>query len=359
MAEEREIKKRRTVSNLVSATAHPLMGDTIPLPKCQHGSALMFERTDTKTGVSRQFYACSVSRDRKVCPLFHWKDDWDRKVSRGSYVDVVVPNGSKSVDTTPDKAGFAALTDNKANAQYFFSDDSVSIITDLCRAFGRREKMAGRPVLCLGTPTIHQSLVSQGVESFLFDDDDRLIQKFAPNSLKFNMFNGNSYGQELTHRSNYSIIVIDPPFQPELIPSLFHTLTETIGVSHDTLVLMAFPYFNQKQAQNCSQLKLTEIRLIYRNHKKFNKLNKSPVRLYSSLPIREIITLNHPEYRLCSDCDDYVYNDNIHCNKCEKCTGIHGKYKHCDDCGKCVKERAVHCEECRRCFLNSHKCSGT
>jgi hypothetical protein len=354
---------KRKITNLVdSAKTGITSHNTSHAPRCSHGAALRFSRTDKNTGLIRDFYACSVTRDRKLCRMFHWVEDWERKISRP-----VIVQSSENFDPSREKKtrydsnlGLDTFVDNSSNAQFTFDRDSISLIVSLCRA----TKPAIR-VLCLGTPSIYVELQKQGINSVLLDEDERLA-KIANSVYRYNMFTGDFFASNPNLFDDFTVIICDPPFHPELLRALFDSLKRTFPSSYNSaLLLFAFPYFFHEQVVSaCSRLTtMTDVRLTYSNHKKYTSAKRSPVRLFISEPTLKSLLNDPPKgYRYCAECDEIVSEVNRHCAKCKRCTSIAGNrpYKHCEDCKLCVKESAVHCFKCRKCFISStHTCSNT
>jgi hypothetical protein len=346
--------KRKTISTLNNEEA-PTSPDTAHLPMCSHGVALKFSREDKKSGIIREFYACSANRDRKLCPLFYWVDEWEKKLRRQSpqeretsAADDFVPRGKETrMDAD---LGVATYTDDSANSQFLFDAASIDLTTRVISTY-LNEKNSAR-VLCIGTPTIHKALLAKGLDSLLLDEDARL-GTFLPHTSRYNMFNGESYGSSLPDDS-FSCIVIDPPFQPALIPALFKTLNQHFPKSLKGLLLLAFPYFNEAQILTSfdNLVKISDIRLTYRNHKKYVSGLRSPVRLFASVRIGDLLS-DAEGYRFCKDCKDLKHESNKHCSVCNACTTIAGSryYKHCIECNKCVKPDAVHDSDLNRCLV--------
>ena len=333
------------------------------VPRCEHGSALRFSRIDKKTGESRDFYACSVSRDRKLCRMFYWIDDWNRRMGRvGKRVmdDIVPSDPTREKKTRFDaNLGIDTFVDNSCNAQFTFDRDSISTIVALCKnsITGSSEPT----ILCIGAPSIHVQLKRQGVNSTLLDIDERLCS-ITDSVHRYNMFTGEFLGSAPSIPDKFSAIVCDPPFHPELYPALFSSLKKTFPNSYESsLILFASPYFFADQiVASCPRLtNMTDIRLTYSNHKKYVSGNRSPVRLFASCQSLKSLLPSIPKgYHTCESCDDVVSDSNRHCDECGKCTSVAGNshYKHCKECGKCVKQSAVHCDTCDRCFISSHTC---
>lgn len=259
------------------------------IPSCSHGKALKFNRLDKKSGITREFYACSSSRDRKVCSLFYWVDDWARKLKSGS---AIVRDLSQARPPREKKArvdadlGLSALTDNSTNAQFLFDSNSIDLIIRILVRYFESNNTYVKKVLCIGTPSVHKRLLElNGFDSVLLDDDDRLGSILA-NFRRFNMFNGNLYGNETSSLDDdFRVVVIDPPFHPELLPALFKSIERIFPCSlKSSLVLFAFPYFHKVRLESASRglLQITDIRMTYRNHKKYKTEHRSPVRLFTS-----------------------------------------------------------------------------
>ena len=336
--------ERRTTSKLCVGNTEEEARD--PVPKCSHGHALKFSRFDKKTGSEREFYACSSSRDRKICSLFYWADDWKRKVRSGSFQDirtmVSVEKPTKKYRFDSD-LGVEALTDNSTNAQYLFDNESVDLICSVIDGYSQRYD--SKRVLCIGTPFLHKRLLELRVESVLLDEDERLTSVFPTSCIRFNMFNGNLYGNA-SPGDDFGVVVMDPPFHPELLPALFKSLRSIFPSSLGNLVLFAFPYFHSVKVENAFDglLKITDVRLTYRNHKKYTTGERSPVRLFSSENFSSFMRSlgDSSMYKLCESCDSFAYKSNKHCDECNKCSSIAGKtgmFFHCKLCGKCVKQK--------------------
>jgi hypothetical protein len=254
--------------------------------------------------------------------------------------------------------GIPALADNSANAQFTFDDLTIDLILGVI--FKEISDRRTLKVLCLGTPSIHKALLDKGHETTLLDEDDRLTD-ILPSSHRFNMYNGNWYETSAASiGDSFTVIVMDPPFHPKLLPALFRTVAEIFPNSFSSgLLLFAFPYFNEKDVVTaCSRLQMSDMRLTYRNHKKYVTGETSPVRLYMSCePVWG--DFEHLNHKFCDKCKKIVHASNFHCENCSACTTTAGKrpYKHCVMCDKCVKPDAVHCSSCKRCFISNHTCT--
>ena len=348
---------RGTVSNLV--LEETIISTDAIVPECSHGRALKFKRIDVKTESAREYYACSANRDRKLCSLFFWVEDWEKKLKTGSaIIKPEVSRRDKKIKLD-DSIEVDTLADNKSNAQFIFDASTISMITSVITTY-----LSTRPskrVLCIGAPSIHKALLKDEMDSTLLDEDARLVNTFA-NTHRFNVYNGSFFHSKMAPSSDdYDIIICDPPFQPALLPALFQTIGKLFPKSFESgLFLFAFPYFNVEEVTNaCPKLTMTDIRLTYKNHGKYTNGERSPVRLFSSHKVRSFMdTLASDQHVHCEKCDEFVSDLNAHCDECNKCTSIAGKiaYKHCQECKKCVKPNAEHCNSCSRCFVTRHKC---
>lgn len=338
---------RRTISKLVIESKE----EAEAVPECSHGKALKFTRMDLKLGKAREFYACSANRDRKICSLFFWVEDWERKVRKGGSAMTSKDELPRVKKTKVDETfEVPALVENSSNAQFLFDSSSVKNLVEILQ--GQIDVSTAR-VLCIGTPTVHRRLLDAKMDSTLLDEDERLVESLSQ-TIRFNMYNGNFFAGS-PPADDFNAIVLDPPFHPELLPALFNTLESAFPISlKRSTILFAFPYFNAGALHAAwPALVMTDIRLTYRNHKKYISAERSPVRLFSTKPVT---ALTDSEYKFCESCQVVVHCSNQHCEACAKCTTITGAgaYTHCVRCAKCVKPTAVHCKTCNGCFLGLH-----
>lgn len=142
----------------------------------QHGPALKFCRdsANDKKDAPRSFYSCSAVRDRKLCSLFVWEDEHLRgkkRVRDGAFSEGKFQSEAKRGSL----ASLKPLTNDRGNAQYLFSDETVAAVDAIIREWGlgilSERKIR---VLCLGTPTMHQNfcLAPDTFDSILFDMDE-------------------------------------------------------------------------------------------------------------------------------------------------------------------------------------------
>lgn len=395
-------------------------------PFCPHGPTLMFERytVDGKKS-GRKFYACSACRNRTDCKFFHWVDDkfsseheefwkFQRKMAEPPHTHeeymrrlnkilkipvsqrrfchscsaLILPSeedthqGHETIKNITDKQLlepsllFKTLENNKAEAQYFFSRNTVEFITALLKDIGFHR------IVCIGTPKIHEYIVSEevpGLSSILLDIDCRYMQFFNGQQFcHYNMFNNYFFGGESSKQNfkdflcknngNDIVLVVDPPFGG-LIDAISHTLKQITLLwkkcnrkenDQDIPLLWFFPYFNENRIlENMPQLEMMDYRVKYLNHKTFSckKQNKSsPIRIFTSIK-PSLFHLPDDAYRYCEACERYVTKENVHCFKCRACTTKDGKtYKHCDLCNRCVKPSYEHCTTCGKCVHANHDC---
>ncbi|KAF4678088.1 rRNA N6-adenosine-methyltransferase zcchc4 [Perkinsus chesapeaki] len=345
--------EKRTINKLV------LDNDDakVPPPQCEHGPAVRFRRitkaADGSVQDSRDFYACSAIRDRKICPLFCWVDEYERHAE----------NSAKRLRTSGPEREYDK-TNNKANAQYFFSGEAVGVIKRYVAKHGYHR------VLCLGTPVVYRTLSDSkdNVDTFLLDMDPVVVQKAESSGARFNMVNGYFFDDAGKDRNEgwlrsggVDIVVVDPPFQPELVPAIWRSLRSLLGSDAFSKVdvLFAFPYFSRDALQEspCApKLFMNEYRVDYANHKTY-KADRSPVRFFTRL--HELTNLPSSSYKVCKKCGGkWVHNSNVHCDLCGGCMTIHGAkaWEHCSRCGKCTKPGLKHCDNCTICLPVGHQC---
>ncbi|KAF4718788.1 rRNA N6-adenosine-methyltransferase zcchc4, partial [Perkinsus olseni] len=150
------------------------------------------------------------------------------------------------------------------------------------------------------------------------------------------------------------IVVVDPPFQPELVPAIWRCAREVLlgsEVFAKVDVLFAFPYFSREAlvgSEDSPKLVMNDYRVDYANHRTY-KADKSPVRFFTRF--HELTDLPAASYRVCEKCGGrWVHKANAHCDTCRACTTLHGNkaWSHCAACGKCTKPELKHCEKCER-----------
>ncbi|XP_014661983.1 PREDICTED: zinc finger CCHC domain-containing protein 4-like [Priapulus caudatus] len=388
-------------------------------PSCQHGPTVLFQRYTKDNSTSRQFYACSACRDRKDCSFFQWADDklscerlamrkqvseafhseksmqeeqqlilrkcLDSKDYQNKYCTtcgLLLPPGEclnhvnhnvKNVsvsDLTQPTAIIRAHTNNKMEAQYFFSRQTLSFL------MATFKELSIDSVLCIGTPTIHEVCVNQGViSSYLLDIDQRYEQFYPVNKFsRFNMFNRHFFNGEkgadnvdlILHKQNLAII-IDPPFGglAELLGGTLQHFMKRWKTLHarekrELPIFWVFPYFlEEKVKENLPNVVMLDYVVDYANHSSFksDKKRKSPVRIFTNVCAERIALPKEQGYCYCNECHRWVTSENKHCSVCNVCPSKDGNpWKHCFKCSKCVKGSREHCDTCQHCVLPKHIC---
>ena len=387
-------------------------------PSCLHGPALLFSRM-TADG-EKIYYACSAHRERKGCSFYKLKSEWDKnninytvpklqdsqplthanqfcRTCNMLLSDVtnkehkkhdVLENLSQKMLLQPSKL-LTPLDNAKSEAQYLFTEETVSIIVN------NLVKCGVKKVLCVGAPRIHEYILSSGekIESLMLDIDARYRQFYSETMfLHYNMFN--HYFFHENHKDIYLhflkngrfALITDPPFggRVEVLSSTLNKIRRDwykINGFEDTrmdcgtmknrcnepqqedfLILWMFPYFMEQHILRYNpDLVMMDMKVDYDNHSLFKTGNKgrkhgSPVRVFTNIPGNQFV-LPTPDYNLCTKCNRYVCRTNKHCNDCNNCTSKDGRpYKHCFKCKRCVKCSYVHCIKCNRCHLQERDC---
>ena len=400
-------------------------------PLCPHGPTLLFrkvsdgalrKRPKSKTP-NKLYYACSASRDIKFCSFYCERDQWIKDCSKilgkpkkfndstnyqyllnntqsrlGFCHDccrVIVDekfnickqhklnfhSNCNNVDYNVDCANYFRLptkllqaeTQNKNQAQYFFSENIIESILKYVVDLFRFDK-----IICIGCPTIHEQILCgrKNVDSILLDIDQRFEQFYPPTQfILFNMFNGHFFNQdgdkrlrEFIKQSDKVLLLIDPPFGG-LVECLSRTIEKFCSTYFQNILpstILFFPYFNEHWITRAfkQQLKITDFIVTYLNHGKFrsksDKPECSPVRIFTNISQIEFnfIDSNQKLYRWCNVCRRVVFKTNKHCNVCCACTARDATkaYHHCVDCGVCVKSSWSHCVKCFQCHLTGTGC---
>jgi len=251
-------------------------------------------------------------------------------------------------------------------------------------------------VVCVGTPRIHESIVSsnlkgtaQDIKSILLDIDVRLRPFYDSSSstwgtfCHYNMFNHFFFRD--TERDEYLtflkgnedvIIITDPPFggKCELIARSLNIIREDVTKVRNrestANIMWIFPYYMERQIQQeITDIKMSDYQVCYETkdansykdgletgNSGSRKLG-SPVRVFTTLPL-ENISLPEDSYKFCDKCKIWVSRISEHCAKCNICISKNGgTYWHCNKCQKCVKSTWKHCGKCGRCALPDHPCT--
>ncbi|XP_028391149.1 rRNA N6-adenosine-methyltransferase ZCCHC4-like isoform X2 [Dendronephthya gigantea] len=277
---------------------------------------------------------------------------------------------------------FKPLDKKKSFAQYLFSSSSVNFLLE---TFG---KLGYTKILCVGTPRIHEAIQAQKdgkINSLLMDLDHRYAQFNEKGQfIHYNMFNhhffegdsGKSLLQNFFQNSEpkSTLIILDPPFGGlvEVLAASVKKLWKLAGHSkqdkgsvepYKIPTIWIFPYFMEKHIiQELPSFKMCEFKVDYDNHPLYKKHHgtsskTSPVRIFTNVPLRNIVLPPEKGYRYCEKCERYVDDNNVHCQLCNDCTSKDGRvWIHCSQCGKCVKKGRIHCQSCDRCELPEHVC---
>jgi len=410
-------------ANLVGAKI--IFNDKSEKPKCPHGPTVLFEKV-TK-GVAKQFYSCSAYRDRKFCDFYHVKNE---KVTNGKtvkwavqrkdlirnkehgklYCDYLTLTGDDDIslifcqdcgvlgekgktfekdheshkmksiereDLSRPSQILEAEGRTRKEAQYFFNKQTCDFITNSLSSQNISH------VLCIGSPTIFESLNAQNssIKTLFLDIDSRYLALYSP--LQFcwyNFTNGyfflgeasQSVYEDFVREGGENLaIVLDPPFgvKSELIGEGFKRISSDVVEMAETknvpAIFWVFPYFMESKVKETGlNMAMSDYKVDYDNHKQFSggegqggRKQGSPVRIFTNVDLRKLALPKEEGYKLCSKCEFWVSEENEHCDKCKACTSKDGRtYVHCDPCGRCVKPTWSHCLECDRCLLPTHDC---
>ncbi|XP_017775093.1 PREDICTED: zinc finger CCHC domain-containing protein 4, partial [Nicrophorus vespilloides] len=392
-------------------------------PKCPHGPTLLFTRTGEE---DKPFFACSACRDRKDCEFFLWQSEYDmfskaknkywegqaKKYLRGvdhenlySVYEAVseMPENERMfckdcsvMQLDIDKVKhqkcntvfgvsddqmkrptemFQPLENDKTEAQYLFTKDTVKTIVEILR------KQNLTKVLCIGAPRIHEHIANEreDMKSMLLDLDRRFHNFYGPKEFCwYNSFNNHFFSEEAkTHFREFLtlsseeklVIVTDPPFggRVEPLAATFKSINklqqEINGNDADTPILWIYPYFMEPMILGSfPDFHMCDFKVDYDNHTLFTvgpkgRKKGSPVRIFTNLKPEAINLSGEDGYKHCETCKRWVSAENRHCAECGACTSKDGStYNHCLHCKRCVKESWKHCNACNRCAFVEHRC---
>jgi len=264
---------------------------------------------------------------------------------------------------------------DKKEAQYFFSNSTRQFLIDTII------KQGFTNILCIGCPSIFECLPSTiSSRSLLLDLDPRFLSFYSSKQFLWsNFFNGHFFHGEKSSTTftdflvscEKLLIILDPPFgaKTELISYSLDRIIgqlEMFNISATVSTIWVFPYYMERQLKQCrSDLVMSDYRVTYSGHEQFcegdsnssaRKLG-SPVRLFTSIPLRLLELPSKEGYKVCDVCMVWVSKENTHCDICGVCTSKDGRtYVHCTKCERCVKPTYSHCTKCERCKLPTHKC---
>ncbi|XP_063695905.1 rRNA N6-adenosine-methyltransferase ZCCHC4 [Culicoides brevitarsis] len=393
-----------------------IIDDSIKKPWCPHGPTLLFESTSSDKSTVRRFFACSACRDRSECPFYQEYDSESEEIEVQKEISkelVTFEEFQKSPvndrfycmkthsvylkSKTQSHSNFESIpfpstltkpseflppkSNDKKEAQYFFSTDTLTFFTRMFR------QLSINKVLCIGAPAMHDELLSHGIKSFLLDIDDRLFSFYPRTKFAYyNMFNHHFFRVndlqddpkaeylkflKNTKPTDSICIFTDPPFgclTDPLADTLRKIQEDFRKVNEGTLkivpIVLVFPYFMETYVRKVlPELSMSDYRINYVNHEKYNEKSNSrkdlgsPVRFFTNI-LPNLIKLPKEEYRYCEKCERFVSKSNNHCKLCGICPSKNGStYKHCKTCHFCVKPNYVHCPKCNKCTQKpGHKC---
>ncbi|VDK72561.1 unnamed protein product [Anisakis simplex] len=123
------------------------------------------------------------------------------------------------------------------------------------------------------------------------------------------------------------IIVCDPPFGI-MVEALFRTIRQLkdkfVDVhqkeSYRINLILVMPLFVGKHVKECDDsMEMVDYKICYVNHSKYAKPQKSIVRFFTGLPLKQFVLPAESGYRFCEMCERYVANENRHCGLCGIC----------------------------------------
>ena len=348
-------------------------------PRCQHGPMIQYERT-TETGKVTRFHACSAFRDKKKC-------NQRQVMSKPKFIknpsgfcsscQILLSSSDVKECETKDHNIIRKdlekplkllqnLEDSKSQAQYHFSQESLQVILDVI--YRQKPDL----VICIGAPTVFLSIKNS--EKILLDIDQRL-SPFIKEFCHYNMFNHHFFDQQsqdlyqsIIRLKRNVLVITDPPFggRPELIGQTLKRIANDLGQVQKYHFMWIFPYYMEHQIRRLDMnIQMSDYQVTYDQESNYRQGHAqagkrklgSPVRIFTNLPLNQIILDKLDSYRHCHTCNIYVCLTNRHCHECSSCTGKNGGlYKHCYECSRCVKHSWVHCATCQRCTLPDHSC---
>jgi len=282
------------------------------------------------------------------------------------------------------------LSDNKTNAQYFFSQSTVDTLISLILTLKKYR------ILCIGTPRMYEGLRlfnkkqhsfgGKHIHCLLLDIDQRLEQFYAPSQFAcYNMFNHHFFNGDKSRNVYLKflkasclsdlLVIVDPPFGGliEVLAFTMKCILEDYCSQQDCRstefplisTLLFFPYFMERRILSAlPSFAMLDYQVEYENHLSFNgqcgesesiDAKLSPVRIFTNIDPSLIILPASQGYWFCSVCKRSVASTNKHCPKCESCTSKNGTtYIHCELCNYCVKPTWTHCMQCGHCELPGH-----
>ncbi|XP_058457703.1 rRNA N6-adenosine-methyltransferase ZCCHC4 isoform X2 [Malaya genurostris] len=378
-------------------------------PICEHGPTVLFRLPSINGSHSKQFFACSASRDGSCTFRINQgssKKNTHSNKSNERYVmirntpvsrkvfcikcqELVVESEIKNHVNHPflnkltekmlkePTRILSPLSVDKSEAQYFFTGSTLLCI------YGIFKQLKITKVVCLGAPRLHEYLVTKTkIVSLLLDIDNRFRWFYNDTRfLQYNMFNNYFYDGtsaqnvliqflKIVGSSDIICIFADPPFgcRSELLAQTIRQLNELYNQTNSYIqnilpVFWVYPYFMEIYIRKeIPSMEMSDYRINYTNHKTYNNNKKhlkngSPVRLFTNVAL-DLFSLPKSNYQFCSKCHKWVSRSNRHCVICNNCTSKNNvTYRHCLKCNWCVKPNYQHCDKCGRCSqVQGHIC---
>ena len=308
-------------------------------PYCLHGPAIRLKVINrTKSEKVSYKWACSFDRDGN-CPLKSKEEMLIKSRARNSGKTTGTINPKWKID-------FKTRTNDKGQGQYFFDEETISVIT--------KNMIPGEKIILLGCPTLLIPLIELDFDVVLLDIDER-FEKIFPSKYfkKFNMTNchffddGEAWFRKFRDKADKITVISDPPFG-----MMVNVLMRTINLlCKNGGIYIFFPWFNDSRFGD-HQLKMSDYKVRYEKHSKMNRNNT--VRIFSNR--LQSFKLDDG-YKYCSLCLKYVSNNQFHCKICQSCCDRSGRgVKHCNKCNSCTVKSHIHCDKCNQCKPKDHLC---
>ncbi|CAF0889323.1 unnamed protein product [Brachionus calyciflorus] len=379
-------------------------------PYCPHGPTIVF------TNGKKSFYACSACRDHKLCNFYleyendktiseekikNWLSRYKASLKPMEYYDnlrkkvfnlgteerkycqncntfifetdenthskhQIITNITNQMLKNPIRKILAPVELNSANAQFVFDEQTSKFILDHIKKFEYDS------ILCIGAPSVFESLSDLDINHMLLDIDDRFMlfndgEKFQ----KFNMFNNHFFNDKKKYelflsKAKNLLILMDPPYGGivRLISNTLNSIIEDYGHKKYS-VFLVYPYFIENWIKKwLPDYNMLDYKVSYMNQKNFSQKSNlkkgSPARFFTNISLDKIELPKNEGYYFCDACKKYTYEENIHCSQCNVCPSKDGfYYKHCKICNRCVKSAYIHCNKCKQCHLEDTTCDGT
>ncbi|CAD5112224.1 DgyrCDS1455 [Dimorphilus gyrociliatus] len=292
---------------------YPEAVDDPNTPQCPHGPCLLLSRQTEGKNKDRKFFACSACRNRKDCNFFRWLDQQggqNKKIDADARIKLNEKGARESVRRFN---RFKELKETNSPSINFCETCEILLKKDEEKThLGHLQK-----IIC--SNDIKPSSLLRPLQR----DSKNAQYHFSEDSEKF-----------LTKT------ILDSKFERVVCigtPRLYESLVRQMDNSQVVLMDIDSRY------------------VTYENHKKLKRSSNgakgSPVRIFTNISPAKI-RLPCQDYRFCRQCERYVKKNNVHCPKCNSCTGKDGgRYVHCGACEKCVKESRKHCSQCGFCHL--------